>query len=94
MALVGKRHLWWYMLSLHTSTGEGNFRQTNKPFFLTSCQEFKKNSDFHLIIHISFNNSSSSHLVRVLPACCQAAENTLHYTQLGQMLTWFFVRIC
>lgn len=24
------------------STGEGSFRQTNKPFFLTLCQEFKK----------------------------------------------------
>lgn len=52
------------------------------------------NSKFHLIIHILFNNSFSSHLVRVT-ACSQAAENILHYTQLGRMLTlFFFVKCC
>lgn len=42
MALVGKCYLWWYVPYLRASTGEGNFGQTNKPFFLTPCQEFKK----------------------------------------------------
>lgn len=29
--------LWGCMLCLHAMTGEGNFRQTNKLFFLTPC---------------------------------------------------------
>lgn len=81
------RWMCWYRW--HASTGEGNFGQIN----VSSSPPAKslKKFRFYLIIHNSFNNSFSSHLVGV-PACCQAAENTLQCTQLGQMWTLFFTR--
>lgn len=75
------------MLCLHAMTGEGNFRQTS--FSSLPPAKMFLNSKFHLIIHILFNNSFSSHLVGVT-TCSQATENILHYTQLGRMLTLDF----
>lgn len=64
----------------------GKQTSLSSPYPARTLKKFK----FYLIIHISFNNSSSSHLVRVA-ACCQAAENTVQCAQLGQMLALFFV---